>query len=691
MSIYDKFGIIENHLKTEDKHSIITKLENFFENFLISDMKILVSDYVNQVIWFEDINLEHFSVNIDSHLKNYLIQRRNNMRTFIKKENFELCNLNKFLKNFISKLEYLNNIIKSSDDRIIKAGIKQLTNLIISDSFILLFIEKQIAPLDRELISEIQTLVSLVKQLSKYDNFETFNKIIMTFANIFIKQIVEMEESPLPENIRRIQTLNETIKYCQKVKEFFNFMKDDTDKINNQIYPLIIEKLSSIIKNNSLDEIEYVFENTWNNINNLINEHKFDSKNDILDNISSEIIKLVNRSLKSNNLRDTFKIIKVLKYADIIVNQPMYKEIINQKISNTLSSENLVDKIQLNIDYLIRNSKEKDVIKILEFVSNIKDKDMFIVNYYQYLIKRLMEKISDFKTHNIIPEEYLDMEKKIYDFLKIKFGDKLVYKINKVIIDTESSFAENISFNKVCTIDNIVNKMTVITTSFNNWDVNQNEGIVSSKALDTIKNTQLGKHLINYQAYYKNRYCYMRVLNWFPHFGEVNVTYLEKEITMLPIQFMVLEMFNDVNCRLIKDVISAEFFSNYTYKFTNDIIGSLISSGLFKISNDMMVLTSNDTFNTNLIEVFFNTSDYANIWEQRRKNELAISREEIVCANINHQIKSQQMSKVQLFESLVKLINVFELDQTTFDKALEHMCKMEYIKLNGDSYEKILY
>ena len=183
----------------------------------------------------------------------------------------------------------------------------------------------------------------------------------------------------------------------------------------------------------------------------------------------------------------------------------------------------------------------------------------------------------------------------------------------------------------------------------------------------------------------------MRVLNWFPHFGEVNVTYLEKEITMLPIQFMVLEMFNDVNCRLIKDVISAEFFSNYTYKFTNDIIGSLISSGLFKISNDMMVLTFNDTFNTNLIEVFFNTSDYANIWEQRRKNELAISREEIVCANINHQIKSQQMSKVQLFESLVKLINVFELDQTTFDKALEHMCKMEYIKLNGDSYEKILY
>jgi hypothetical protein len=233
--------------------------------------------------------------------------------------------------------------------------------------------------------------------------------------------------------------------------------------------------------------------------------------------------------------------------------------------------------------------------------------------------------------------------------------------------------------------------MTVITTSFNNWDVNQNEGLVNGKMVELIQDSQLGKHMRNYQKYYELRYCNKRILNWFPHFGEINVTYLGKEIKMLPIQFMVLEMFNDINRMSVKDVLTSQFFSNYTSKFTNDIIGSLVSSGLFKMSNDSMILTSSDNFNTNLIEVFFSTSDYANIWEQRRKDDLALSREEIVCANINHQIKTHPMTKTQLFDSLVKLIEVFELNETVFNKALEHMCKMDYVKLNGESYEKIVY
>jgi hypothetical protein len=690
MSIYDKFGIIENHLKSEDKKNIVNKIENYFENFLNSDMRVLVSDYVNQVIWFEGINLENFSVNVDSHLKNYLIQRRNNMRTFIKKESFELVNLNKFLKNFISKLEYLNNIIKSHDDRVIKEGIKQLTNLIISDSFILLFIEEQIAPLNKEIVSEIQTLVTLVKQLAKYDNFETFNKIIMTFANIFVKQIVDMEEPPLPENIKRIQKLNETIKYCRQVKEYFHFMDGDIYRINQQIYSLIIESLTSIIKNNTLDEIEYVFEHIWSNINKLITETKFDGKDELLNTISTEIINLVDRSLRNQNSSDTFKIINVLKYADSIVSQSTHKEIINQKISNTLSSEDLVENIQINIDCLIRNSKEKDVIKLLNFVFNVKDKDMFIAKYYQYLTKRLMEKISVFSSHNSVPKEYLLTEKKVFEYLKNKFGDKLVYKLNKVIVDTEFSFEDNLNFNKL-NIENFENKMTVITTSFNNWDVNQNEGLVSSKMVESIKNTQLGKHLRNYQKYYELRYCNKRLLNWFPHFGEVNVGYMGKDIQMLPIQFMVLEMFNDVNRLPIKDVSKADFFTNYSSKFVNDIVGSLVASGLFKIQNETMILTSNTNFSTNLIEVFFNTSDYANIWEQRRKEELALSREEIVCANINHHIKTKPMDKKELFEVVSKVIEIFELDQTVFDKAIEYMCKMDYIKSNGEVYEKIVY
>lgn len=684
MTLYDKFGIIENHLNQEDKKNISSKIENYFENYLNSDMKVLVSDYINQVVWFNNIELEDISANIDTQLKNYLIQRRNGMRIFIKKENFELSSLNKFLKKFISKLEYLNNIIRSYDNKIIKDGIKHLVNLIISDSLILIFIEEQLILLDRNLLTEIRTLISTIKQLSKYDNFETFEKIITTFANIFVKKIVDMEDLPLPENIKRIQKFNETIKFCQRVTLYFKFMGEKIDIINCQLYTLVIKNLLDIIKNNSLDEINYVLKNTWIDVNDLITKTNFENKNELLTNISTDIIYLIEKSVKQVNYEDVFKIINILKYMETIINNSINSDIIKQKISSILSSTNLIDNVHFCIDSLIRSNKEKDVIKLITFMNEVKNKDIFIMNYYKNLIKRLMEKISEIKK----AKEYIDIERNIYNFLKTKFSIELVYKINKVITDTEASFDNNIDFNKLYCSENI---MTVITTSFNNWDVNQTEGVLSSKAIDKIKNTQLGNYLNIYNKYYESRYSNKRILNWFPHFGEINITFLKKEIIMLPIQFMVLEMFNDVNKIPIKDIIVASFFSNYTTKFTNDIISSLVLSGLFKVIDNNIILTSNDSFNTNLIEVFFSNSDYANIWEQQRKDELVMSREEIICANINHQIKIKPMTKDQLFKSLVQNINVFELDEPTFNKSFDYMCKSDYIKFNGNTFEKIIY
>ena len=148
---------------------------------------------------------------------------------------------------------------------------------------------------------------------------------------------------------------------------------------------------------------------------------------------------------------------------------------------------------------------------------------------------------------------------------------------------------------------------------------------------------------------------------------------------------------DDVNRVLLKDVKNAVFFTNYTHKFINDIINSLVSSKLLKVSNDYLILTKEATFNTNPIDVFFNISDYADIWEQNRKDELVLSRQEIICANINQLLKNKPLSKSELFETICNLVNVFEVDNNIFDKSIDYMCKMDYIKLNNDLYEKIVY
>ena len=539
MSLYDKFGIIENHLANEDKKKVAGKIENYFENLLNSDIRVLIPDYINQVIWFEGINADDFTINMDVHIKNYLIQRRNNMRTFIKKEKFEFSSLNKFLKNFIAKLEYLNTMMKSQENKVVKEGIRQLTNLIISDSLIMLFIEEQVITFDKSLKSEIETLLNLTKALGKYDSNETFVKMLKTIGNVFKKHLVNMEEYPLPENIKRIQKLADNIKFSLTVKAYYKFVGEEFKVFALPLIQLIVENLTDIIRANTLDEIEFVFGNIWSNFSQIVLETDFDTKSELIAELSKEIVCLIDRVLKQSGESNVFKLINILKYVDQLVEKQDCKDIINQKIAVSLSSEELLEQIHGTINNLISENKPTEAIKLLKFVSNVKDKDIFIGKYYQFLIKRLMDTISKFEQDNKQTKpngfsDYVVCEKDILQFLRMKFGDKLCYKINKVITDTEMSWDDNLNFQKLTT-GTFDNKMTVITTSYSNWDVNQTEGIVGNNIVETIKNTQLGKHLRNYQHYYELRYSNKRVINWFPHFGEVSITYAGSNFIMLPI------------------------------------------------------------------------------------------------------------------------------------------------------------
>ena len=697
MSLYDKFGIIENHLAHEDKKKVASKIENYFENLLNSDIRVLIPDYINQVIWFEGINADDFTINMDVHIKNYLIQRRNNMRTFIKKENFEFSSLNKFLKNFIAKLEYLNTMMKSQENKVVKEGIRQLTNLIISDSLIMLFIEEQVIMFDKSLRTEIETLLNLTKTLGKYDSNETFIKMLKTIGNVFKKHLVNIEEYPLPENIKRIQKLNDNIKFCTNVKAYYKFVGDEFKVFGLPIIHLIIENLTDVIKSNTIEEIEFTFDNVWSDFSKIVLENDFDGKDGLISNLSKEIVCLIDKVLKQAGESNVFKLINILKYIDQLVDKQDCKDIINQKIAVSLSSEELLEQIHGTVNNLISENKSTEALKLLKFVSNVKDKDIFISKYYQFLIKRLMDTISKFEIKECKNDtskfsSYIECEKHILDFLRMKFGDKQCYKINKVITDTVLSYDDNINFDKL-TSGTFDNKMTVITTSYSNWDVNQTEGIITNNIVESIKHTQLGKHLRNYLHYYELRYSNKRIINWFPHFGEVSVTYLNQNLLMLPIQFMVMEMFNDSDRVSITQIQSARFFSNYTEKFRTDIIGSLVASGLFKIQGDSMVLMTSGKFKQNLIDVFFTNSEYSSVWDQQRREEIVHTREEITNTVINTIIKSNNgVSFDELFNLVKSKIHVFELDQSVFEKSVEYMCKQDYIKCEeSGKYVKIFY
>lgn len=669
LHLNDKYCIIENHINITDK--TINKLDNYFENYLNSDIKILIPDYINQIIYFQDSNIIN-RTNIKNQIKTLLLERRNNIRTLIKKENFELSGLNKFLKSFIEKIEYINNLFKN--DLIIKYGIENLSKLIISDSIIMLFIENKIITFDKNIHSQIEILI---KSIKKFDS-KLLNEFLKILCNIFKRQIIDIKDTPLPQNIKRINKYFESIQYYKNILNYYYFIKDELFKIDTDIRNIIIENLCDIIKNNSISEIEFVLVNSQNEqilFSNIYHVEQSLDYNNVVDNI----ILLIDKKSSSENLNIIISIITILNIS------PINMQIISQKITKLLDD---FDNINNILDNYIKNNKINEVSTLIILINQIKNKDIFINKYHELLIKRLLFNFSEYSAMNTTsnkPEkfnEYIDTENLVLNIFNKFYDDKLLYKSKKIIHDTLLSHKNKEELN--------IHNLSVITTSYNNWDINQIEGLINQDTIRTIINTNLGSYLNKYQEYYLSKYN-DRILNWFPHFGEVNITYLDQELKMLPIQFIIVEMFNDINKILVQDIINSKVLINYSTKFKYDIIGSLVLSGLFSISNDYLVLSMGGNFKENLIEIFFNNSDYTIIWEEKRNEELLHTREEITKANINKILKTNNLNNEELFNITKETIKVFELDINTFDKSIKSMIDMDYIKLENEKYIKLFY
>ena len=90
--------------------------------------------------------------------------------------------------------------------------------------------------------------------------------------------------------------------------------------------------------------------------------------------------------------------------------------------------------------------------------------------YHELLIKRLLFNFTENSAHDKTKNfnNHIENESVVLDILMKYFGSKELYKSRKVISDILLSHKNNQEFN--------ISKLSVITTSFNNWDINQNLG-----------------------------------------------------------------------------------------------------------------------------------------------------------------------------------------------------------------------
>jgi hypothetical protein len=630
--------------------SIIT---NYLDNFIESNIHIYHPDYIHQIISSEYIQKNDIKIILTEIIDEFYIKKRENIRELIKKNKFSLNSLNNIIIKFKDLIISLENLSLKFDD-INQYFIKK----IFSDQILIKFLITQITNTDN--ISDIEILC---KNIDKYsEEYRWFLKLIGTsYYNLLDFKI---DNVYVPEKYKMFYELKYFIDNINSIKKIFNFIEN----INYIIGPLSYKLEEIVIK--TIDSCEFLSE-----LIDLINNVDFTILNLSTNKIKNKIGLLINSfMLKINN----FSFNEIYNFLSLLIISKKNNIMLNDVL--LLFQNKFMTNLILSIihDYNFINKNIEFVINLIPFLSNLKDINIFFDNYHTLLIKRLLSGQTDIENEKIVVN-------KLTNFFEKKYTNKICQVIYDITISNQNLAFYTNKYN--------INNLDLITTSYVYWDINYNEGyvnfnnIISERGFIKSSDNTLFLNIRNYHNYYNNIFGGKWMLIWLLHYGKVTIKYNNLIITLLPIQLLVLELFNDIDLISINDIKSKSFFENYSDKFKNDIINSLINSNILKNNKNICSLNNSSNISTDLIGQFMNS----NIFTKPDTVQLAHNSEDIIRCLIKKFVKVQSYIKNDLY-NLIKenTIKYFELNGELFNKSLDIMIKLDYVKINNDLIEYII-
>lgn len=705
--IKDKFKIIQNNIIDITDDELTSLIDNYLENIMHSDEKVIHSDMISQILWFKkDFD---YSQLILRHLENYLKEKKIGIRNSIKKGVFDIeTGLNNLIKNYYDKI-YTSFI--GNNKEIISLGLSKLYNQIITDPSLLSFLKSEISSLDKNNINSIIKLISVMKDISEVNpEIKSYNWFLFLISSSFVTIIEENNNIyyPVSENVKQIINFRKNLSLYQKIETIYSFVGKDINIIFDPIKTILFKSFIEIIKTCSMLELHYLVNNYKKTFESILAYEN--TKNEFTSQFLIFIIK--NEKTQNFKLENFIKCYQTVKH--LFPNSGKPQELINNKISEIFVDEKsqkyLLDIITQNINIHYKtfdnNNFETNSIYLLHILNEsrdilcfclyIKNKDIFIEKYNRMLINRILHKPN------------MTIERIYYSLLYQTFGVIQTYKTNKILTDMENTLEDRKKFSNIIntikqndtsnlpnkpTCYNIIDKMTVTTTSYDNWDINQTEGVVNDSILNSFKSNSIITSLMDlYNKFYKSTYINKRKLNWYLHFGEIVFNFNEIEFKMLPIQFIILEYIHKTPDVVKEDLINFPLLIGYNINFKKSIISSLLLGKIIKIENNKIKInTEIDNITTNYIDLFFTSSGYIDIWNNRREQELQLSREEVLSSCITHFLKKESCNKTDLYYKIKKSIDLFDFNIEFLDKVINDMIEKDYIKYNDDKIEKIIW
>jgi hypothetical protein len=663
----NKFNIIQQYQFDDDKNSNLSHIINYFENYLESDINIIYPEYIKQLY----NNTKYDTPNIDKTIldifKNHLKKIKIPIQSLIKKEEYTInTGINKLLIKYKNKITFMNEIINIDINRYYYI----FHDIILTDQLIILFIENELPDMIKQYnIKDLTLLISNISDISINDDYIWFLKLI---GKIIRNNIPIITENIIIKNSYEIKIISN---YILNINNIFNFLKDKITYIIMPLNDVLFEKINDIIKEeNNFNEFYYLIKEFFKfyTLKNFSDTLKITIKNQIS-------LKLTKYSKKIDEYDDIkiFKIIEIL----ILINE---YQLINTPIHLLLNIDRLYNNIIPFINYYMNDSI---VFKLIDIIYNIKNIDKFIIQYHIELIKRLLSDNVNLKHESILSS-----------LLVNKFGENINKKILKCIIDYESSISTLSKFirlkNYSIANDSYITNDTlkIITTSYDSWNINFNNGYVDlcSNKYELIPSSGLYLLISEYNNNYRINTNNTKKYIWLLQFGEIVIEYNIFQIKLLPIQLIILELFNIKESINISEIKSSNIFKNYQFDYLLNVIKSLEISGIIKNIEDTLYL-SDTVYNTDLIAIYYNCLNQEIIINDSCENEIAHTRNDIICSLINSSLKKSNKNISELFNEIAQNIKLFPIDIKLIEKSLEHMIKNDYIKENNNIYEKLYY
>lgn len=657
MALVDKFNIIQEF--TFQDLDYMSLVNNYIENYLESDINIIHPELIYQLVW-NNIITDIDDV-LDSKLKNYILNIKKTIKSLIKNEKFDLdSGLNTLINNYYNKTNYLKTIFKTSNYNCESL----FYDMILSDQTLIYYLQNELNTLNKSNKNIIKKLLNNIMKITTEDNYRWFLKLIGTSLRDSIPHI------PLIIDNNNFIDFILLINYTQEIYYYYNSFITDNDckVIINSFVNIIFDKLLLLLSTTNYYNLINLLTTKWHiivQINNNNNEMRIPIKKELSLQISKSIKKI--NTINNNNLYDLLKLIIIASKFGLI------ETYIFSIFNNERFLEKLIEVIDTNI-----NTDPQFVCDLIIHLKDTKEKDIFINNYHNKLITRLLSLTTN-----------LTNELAIVKYMNIHFDNKYTKKLSKCIYDMQTSLESYSRFNS---FDHT--KLSIVTISYSNWNINWNNGYIDNDIVDdNKKSSSLYTVFDLYNRYYLHSYENKRKLLWLPQYGEITIEYNNNEIILFPIQLMVLELFNEKNDIIIDVIKNSNFFKNYSESYKINIIKSLIVAGI--LNNNFNTLTLSDTIiKNNFIDVYYYVLDNKEDEISNRKminDDLCLSRKNIVSCVINHHIKIHSIDHETLYNLVKNDIKLFSLNNELFTETIKWMTENDYILEKESKYLKLLF